>query len=341
MMNKNVVSRLLCAGLSVSMMLSMGSVVFADDDWTIDVEAMKEEAAAKDNKDIKLAYVSMNLANPWNAMVKKGFEAGCEDLGVTYQVIDSEYNVDTQLNALESLVNDGYSGFTFTPIDTQATLEIVDKANESGIATACIAQTQENVKLSYTLDEYDYGHTIGEQAAEWIKDTLDGKAQVCIISQDNVESVIPRGDGVEEALKEICPDVEIVARQAGDTLESGMKIVESVLAQYPDLNVVVGTNDSGAIGGYQAMVNDGKEGEKYAVFSGDATDEALTYIAEEDSIYRGTVDLFPYKGGYESAFYLYKYATEGIPKEQETVYLPYVKVPKADVLDGTYEWDGK
>jgi hypothetical protein len=56
MMNKNVVSRLLCAGLSVSMMLSMGSVVFADDDWTIDVEAMKEEAAAKDNKDIKLAY---------------------------------------------------------------------------------------------------------------------------------------------------------------------------------------------------------------------------------------------------------------------------------------------
>ena len=51
------------------------------------------------------------------------------------------------------------------------------------------------------MDEYDYGHTIGEQAAEWIKDTLDGKAQVCIISQDNVESVIPRGDGVEEAFK--------------------------------------------------------------------------------------------------------------------------------------------
>ena len=45
------------------------------------------------------------------------------------------------------------------------------------------------------------------------------------------------------------PDVEIVARQAGDTLEGGMKIVESVLAQTPDLNVVVGTNDSGAIGG--------------------------------------------------------------------------------------------
>lgn len=308
------------------------------DDWTLDVEGIKAKAQAQDNSEIKLSYVSMNLANPWNAMVKKGFEAACEELGVTYQVIDSEYSVDTQVNALETLINDGYSGFTFTPIDTAATIDLVDKANEAGIITACIAQTQDNVLLSYTLDEYDYGYTIGEQAGEWIKENLGGKAQVCIISQDNVESVIPRGDGLEDALKAVCPDVEIVARQAGDTLEGGMTIVESVLAQYPDMNVVVGTNDSGAIGGYQAMVNAGCEGENYAVFSGDATDEALTYIAEENSIYRGTVDLFPYKGGYESAYYLYLYATESAPESQNTVYLPYVKVPKTDVLDGTYTW---
>ena len=63
MMNKNVVSRLLCAGLSVSMMLSMGSVVFADDDWTIDVEAMKEEAAAKAKSEERNAVVEAVVAN--------------------------------------------------------------------------------------------------------------------------------------------------------------------------------------------------------------------------------------------------------------------------------------
>ena len=132
------------------------------DEWTLDVEGIKAKAQAQDNSEIKLSYVSMNLANPWNAMVKKGFEAACEELGVTYQVIDSEYSVDTQVNALETLINDGYSGFTFTPIDTAATIDLADKANEAGIITACIAQTQDNVLLSYTLDEYDYGYTIGE-----------------------------------------------------------------------------------------------------------------------------------------------------------------------------------
>lgn len=116
-----------------------------------------------------------------------------------------------------------------------------------------------------------------------------------------------------------------------------MKIVESVLAQTPDLNVVVGTNDSGAIGGYQAMVNAGMTGEDKAVFSGDATAEAIEYIGQEDSIYRGTVDLEPYVGGYNCAMLLYQYATEGIPADQETRMLNYKPVPKQDVLDGTFK----
>ena len=42
------------------------------------------------NAPIKLAYVSMNLANPWNTAVKNGFEAACKELGVEYTTIDSQ-----------------------------------------------------------------------------------------------------------------------------------------------------------------------------------------------------------------------------------------------------------
>lgn len=286
---------------------------------------------------IKLAYVSMTLDNPWNVEVKQGFEAGCKELGVQSIVIDSQYKVDKQVSDLESLINDNVSGFTFTPIDPNATRSIVEKAKAKGIATGSIAQAQDNVNLVYTLKEHDYGYTIGKQAADWIKANLGGKAKVAIITQDNVESVIPRGNGVQEALKAICPDVQIVSRQAGDTPEKGMQIIESVLQQHPDLNVVVATNDSGGVGGYRAMVNAGKIGKGYAVFSGDATAEALACMKEKNSIYRGTVDLYPYKGGYESAKILYKYVTERIPAKQETIMLPYVPVPQADVLSGKYK----
>lgn len=296
-------------------------------------------AASKPNVDkskIKLAYVSMNLANPWNVEVKNGFEAGCKELGVQYITIDSQYKVDKQVGDLESLINDNISGFTFTPIDPNATRKLVETAKSKKIATASIAQKQDNVNLVYTLNEHDYGYTIGKQAGEWIKANLGGKAKVAMITQDNVESVIPRGDGLKEALLKECPEVQIISRQAGDTPEAGMKIIESVLQQHPDLNVVVATNDSGGIGGYRAMVAAGKVGKDRAVFSGDATAEAISCMKEKDSIYRGTVDLYPYKGGYESAKLLYKYVTEGIPDKQETIMLPYVPVPAQDVISGKY-----
>lgn len=301
-----------------------------------EIESDIEKGDVKNPEDIKLAYISMNLANPWNVEVKQGFEDACEELGVQYISIDSKYEVDKQVGDIESIINDDYDGFTFTPIDPNATRDLVETAKAQGIATASIAQMQDNVNLIYTLDEYDYGHSIGTQAGEWILDALGGKAKVAIISQDNVEAVIARGDGVEDSILEICPDVEIVSRQAGDTPEQGLEIIESVLQQHPDLNVVVATNDSGGIGGYRAMVNQNAIGDDRAVFSGDATDEALACMKEENSIYRGTVDLFPYKGGYESAEILYDYVVNGIPSEQETIMLPYVPVPQEDVLDGTY-----
>ncbi|MHC1773273.1 MAG: sugar ABC transporter substrate-binding protein [Flexilinea sp.] len=298
--------------------------------------AFQSVESPTDPADIKLAYVSMNLANPWNIAVKNGFEAACKDLGVQCISIDSQYKVDKQVSDLENLINDNYNGFTFTPIDPNSTRDIVETAKSKGIATASIAQQQDNVNLIYTLDEYDYGYSIGKQAGEWIKEALDCKGKIAIISQDNVEAVIPRGDGVQDGILDICPDVEIVSRQAGDTPEGGMKIIESVLQVHPDLNCVVATNDSGGIGGYQAMVSANAVGDDRAVFSGDATAECLALMKEDNSIYRGTVDLFPYKGGYESAQILFKYVTEGIPSTQETIMLPYVPVPQQDLLDGKY-----
>ena len=301
------------------------------------VASASTKPGAKDPSAIRLGYVSMNMANPWTVGVKKGFEAKCKELGIQCTSIDAQYKVDKQVSDIENLINDGYDGFTFIPIDQNATAALIDTAKSKGIVTASIAQPQDNANLIYTLDEFDYGVAIGTQAGDWIKATLDCKAKVAIISQDNVEAVIPRGNGVEDSIKKICPDVNVVSRQAGDTPEGGMKLIENVLLQHPDLNVVVGTNDSGAIGGYQAMVTGGATGNDRAVFSGDATDEAIAKMQEPNSIYRGTVDLDPYKGGFESAQIMYDWAVNGIPAEPETRYFPYVPVPQEDVLDGTFK----
>lgn len=346
--------------------LAGGNMVFADEEAAETTEAADdstEESSTEDSagadtmtmdeviaavkesdvpSDLKLGYVCMNLANPWFVEVVDGFEAACEEMGLeTPLTIDSKYDVDKQVSDVETLTNDGYDAIMISPIDQNALESVVTAANEAGIVTSCAAQSVDIADFRYIVEEYTYGQAIGQNAANWINENLadEEEVQVCIISQDNVEDVIARGDGVQETLEKECPNVNVVVRQAGDTPEGGLEIVESALAAYPDLKVVVATNDSGGIGGYQALVNAGYTGDDpVAVFSGDATDEALNDMLQDNTIYRGTVDLSPYKCGYESAYQLVYYCINGKPSETKTQGFTPVMVPLADLLDGTYEY---
>ena len=321
----------------------------ADETASAEEDTMTMEeviAAVQDSEvpsDLKLGYVCMNLANPWFVQVVEGFEDACAEMGLeTPLTIDSQYNVDKQVSDVETLVNDGYDAIMISPIDQNALESVVTAANEAGIVTSCAAQSVDIADFRYICEEYSYGQAIGQNAANWINENLadQDEVQVCLITQDNVEDTIARADGIQDTLEAECPNVNIVARQAGDTPELGLEIVESTLAAYPDLQVVVASNDSGGIGGYQAMVNAGYTGDDpVAVFSGDATDEALNDMLEPNTIYRGTVDLFPYKCGYESAYQLVYYIMNGKPAATKTVIFDPVLVPLADLLDGTYEYD--
>lgn len=298
--------------------------------------SVTQAQAAKDPSEIKLGFSVPQLANPWFVGVKLGMDKACEELGIQCIAIDAQYRVDKQISDIENMISDKYDAIFCTAIDANALLATYEDAKKAGIATGSIAQTVPNGHLIYGMDEYNYGYTIGTQAATWAKDTLKCKGKVALITQDNVEAVKKRGDGIQKAVEDICPGMEIVARQAGDNPESGMKIIEAVLQQHPDLNLVIGSNDSGGIGGYQAMMANNAIGDDRAVFSGDATRECLALMQEPDSIYRGTVDLFPFKGGYETTKYLYEMVQNGLPEEQVTTSLPYVLVPQADVLSGKY-----
>ena len=313
-----------------------------EDTMTMD-EVIAAVQASEVPSDLKLGYVCMNLANPWFVQVVEGFEDACEEMGLeTPLTIDSQYDVDKQVSDVETLVNDDYDAIMISPIDQNALESVVTAANEAGIVTSCAAQSVDIADFRYICEEYSYGQAIGQNAANWINENLGDQetVQVCLITQDNVEDTIARADGIQDTLEEMCPNVEIVARQAGDTPELGLEIVESTLAAYPDLQVVVASNDSGGIGGYQAMVNAGYTGDDpVAVFSGDATDEALNNMLEPNTIYRGTVDLFPYRCGYESAYQLVYYIMNGKPAATKTIVFEPVLVPLADLLDGTYEYD--
>ena len=281
----------------------------------------------------KMAFSGSELANPWVAMVKDGFEDACKEMGVEYVSLNAGSDVEQQVADIENVIEGGYNAVVFNPIDGNALESVLTKATESGIASVTIAQIAAAATAGIELDDYAYGKVIAENAAKWINEALGGKGQVAVLAEDNIESSIKRGDAIVDTIKELCPDVEIVARQQGNTPEQGLSVVENLLIQYPDLNVVVACNDSGGIGAYQAFENAGhaKDANR-AIFSGDNTSEAAEYIKISDSIYRGTADLYPYESGYNAVKMALDYLQNGFPEEHYSTPLNMGPVTKVDLM---------
>lgn len=279
------------------------------------------------------------LANPYFVSVMNGVQARAEELGYEVIVVDAQYDVAKQVSDFENFGNQGVDCVIACPIDSNALVEPTKQLKEAGIIVISFAQIIDDANAIFTLDEYSYGVVIGTNAVKWINEKLGGKAEVLIISQDNVEAVVARGNGIQDTIEKECPEAVIVARQAGDNPTKGMEITENIMQQYPDVRVITGNNDSGPLGAYEAILGMGLSEEAMAEFyigGGDATPEAIAKMQEENSIYRATVDLAPFQTGIDCVNCLADFLANGIPEEAPVSFFKCVPVWLEDIESGAF-----
>lgn len=306
---------------------------------TLLIAALLAPMAVAETKQITVGMSIPQMANPYFVSVMNGVQKKCDELGYKLITVDAGYDVAKQVSDFENFGNQGVDCVIACPIDSNALVPVVDQLKAKGIIVMSFAQIIENANAIFTLDEYTYGVAIGTNAANWINEKLGGKAQVLIISQDNVEAVVARGNGIQETIEKLCPEAEIVARQAGDNPTKGMEITENIMQQYPDVRVITGNNDSGPLGAYEAILGKGlpqEELDKFYIGGGDATPEAIAKMKEENSIYRATVDLGPFDTGVDCVTMLADFLANGIPETAPVSYFRMIPVLQADVLSGAF-----
>ncbi|GAA2238477.1 sugar ABC transporter substrate-binding protein [Herbiconiux moechotypicola] len=286
-----------------------------------------------DSSNLSMAFSGSELANPWVSTVKDGFEAACKDNNIRCTTLNAGSDVDKQVTDVQNAINGGQNAIIMNPVDGTALESVLTAGKEKGVASITVAQTADASTGSIYLDDAAYGEMIAENAVQWIKEELGGKGTVAILGEENIESSIARGDGIEETIKRELPDVKIVARQHANTPDLGLSVTQNLLLQYPDLNVIVAANDSGGIGAYQAFENSGLATDpQRGIFSGDKTDEAIKYMSIPDSIYRGTVDLQPYNAGYAAVEMALQQLKDGLPAEQERQQLEMTPFTQEEAL---------
>lgn len=298
--------------------------------------AEAEAAAPAADGELEFVYITQDMANPYFVEVYNGYVKACEELGIKVTSLDAKYDVASQVTYLEDCVEKGVDGVMISPLDDNALQPGVEAAKAKGIVVSGEAQPVSNAQIDGSLDEYTYGQHIGESAATWINEKLGGKGYVLCIAQDDVESVIPRTDGIIAKIEELCPDAEIVARQNGSNTELAMSVAENVLTAHPEVNIITTCDDYGGIGAYEAVNGMGRASDEFGIFAADATEEGIAKMKEPNSVYRSSISIFPYDCGYEMAYAMYDYIKNGDNKTNEkhvVVERKFAPVWQSDVVE--------
>lgn len=244
-------------------------------------------------KGMKVGMVLQDLTNQVWAERAEAMKQVVESNGGTLIYMGADSNVGKQIDLIENLVASGIDILMVHPTEKNAINNALKSVMDKGVKVFNYDSEIENSDVNFLLDNYKAGYMIGTTAANWINEMLGGEAEVAILDWPQIEILLERGNGIEDALRDIAPKAKIVAQSAALNPTQGMAKTETFFQANPNIKVIACIGGGAAVGANEAVKASGKLTNDFGIFASDATTQELTAIKNNEAnrssiMYTGT-----------------------------------------------------
>jgi len=212
-------------------------------------------------------------------------KAGAEEEAAArgYEVLYSNNGGDpvAQLADIQTWIGLGVAGLVILPLDPEATNNLATEANAAGIAVIGYSDPIEGQAGSTTFNHVQGGTDLGQNAADWINENLDGKGVIGLLVIDAMQVGRERIDSAM-AVIDAQTDSTVASRETAVSAADALPVVQSMLQANPDLNVILCVADDGCLGAAQAFEAAGIDPAGVYMAGWDGALQALTQIADGD-----------------------------------------------------------
>ncbi len=194
-------------------------------------------------------------------------------------------SVEVQKTVLKYFIDNKFDGIAITPIDPKEIAPVTRQALDHGIPViSTFDMGAENQTAMVCADDYNMGFSLGQAAGRWAVDHIPAghPLKLGILNYRVIPQVYEREKGIIAGLHATFGEnIKTIDSEEATDSTRGLSASERWLQAYPDLNMILGINDSGALGAHQAVIAAGKNSpERFFVGGVDAIDEAIAAISE-------------------------------------------------------------
>ncbi len=190
-----------------------------------------------------LGVAAIDLQNSFYVRMKEAADVAAKDYGVKSTWQSAEGSLEKQVGIIENFVNQHVSAILIDPIDKNAVIPAIKKAEAAGIPVITMGNKVEAGENYSTLyPDYDNMAMV----ARAIGKSLDGKGEIGLLvgSRGNFVSDT-REKGFVDTMKKEFPDIKIVGVEpTGWDAAKATNAAQTWLTTYPDLKGIACISDS-------------------------------------------------------------------------------------------------
>lgn len=263
----------------------------ADADDIVPTEAEVAAAQAALGPDGFIAYITCNQSSEYHATQAREIREFAQALGLEVRIYDSDTDAYRQLTLIERARGDGAKSLIICPLDIELVDPTLQAASAAGLPMVLFdSGPDSHGAVVLRGDNYELGRKPGRFAGQLIRDELGGEADVIILDYPELPIIVERADGLQDGVKELAPNVNIIGRFKGATRDFGKESVSRLIADGVHFDVILSINDAGSFGAIDALLEAGFARDSVIITSVDAELLAQQYI-REGTFMRGSVEV--------------------------------------------------
>lgn len=249
-----------------------------------------------------------NMNSYTNTYLARGVQDRCDELGIEVVMHNSHDDHMSQAYQMDAFVSGGGQAVLCIPVDTEALQPFLAHARSQGLWLLEFGEVaQADAGITYSM--HVAGDLLAQDAAAFIAEELEGAGSVAVLKPlETTPLETSFYAGLQAGLQQALPGESIFWHEM-ETGETGGDALLAVLEENPEVNVILGANDSTVLVAMQTLeyhlgqlreAEDDAEEEidlsRYYFGAAGGSEEAMQAL-REDNPFRATITLNAYECG--------------------------------------------
>lgn len=232
----------------------------------------------------------------WTSLID-GAQLGAKEYGAQLEVMGetTEEDIEGQIRNIRKCMEQKPDAMLVAPCDYIRTADVLEEAAEQGIKIILLDSVVERdvAECVIATDNFEAGRTLGKFARSLLKDDKNPKIGI-VAHVQGASTAMERERGIRDGLGSNADAIQDVVF-CDSSYDKAYVLTVNLLTRYPDINLLIGTNEYAAVGAARAL-KDMKLAGKVRLIGFDSLIEEIQLL--EEGVFQGIVIQKPFNIGY-------------------------------------------